>query len=115
MCPPANILDEPDQEAYDRVLTLFCEESYQECLIAACNLLARAKELEQPLLYQTLAGLIQESAASLAPKAARPATPACSFCGKSAPDVRLGAGPSAFICNECVATFAGILDAPQPA
>lgn len=26
----------------------------------------------------------------------------CSFCGKKQPEVRLAAGPSAFICEECV-------------
>ncbi len=31
--------------------------------------------------------------------------PSCSFCGKGPPLVRLGAGPSAFICNECVELF----------
>jgi hypothetical protein len=31
--------------------------------------------------------------------------PSCSFCGKKPPSVRLGAGPSAFICNECVELF----------
>jgi hypothetical protein len=32
-------------------------------------------------------------------------TRCCSFCGQSPPKVRLGAGPNAFICNECVDTF----------
>ena len=32
----------------------------------------------------------------------------CSFCGKMPPDVRLGAGSTAFICNECVAVFSNI-------
>jgi hypothetical protein len=36
---------------------------------------------------------------------------ACSFCGKSAHQVeRLIAGPSAFICNECVMFCVGILE-----
>jgi ClpX C4-type zinc finger len=36
----------------------------------------------------------------------------CSFCGRKAPEVRLGAGPNAFICNECVDTFHGIFHKP---
>jgi ClpX C4-type zinc finger len=32
----------------------------------------------------------------------------CSFCGQSPPKVKLGAGPDAFICNECVETFSEI-------
>ncbi len=30
---------------------------------------------------------------------------ACSFCGKKRPEVQLGAGAEAFICNECVDLF----------
>jgi len=30
---------------------------------------------------------------------------ACSFCGRREPEVMLGAGPDAFICNECVDLF----------
>ena len=33
------------------------------------------------------------------------AAPSCSFCGQSGPDVRLGAGPDAFICADCVGIF----------
>jgi ClpX C4-type zinc finger len=33
---------------------------------------------------------------------------ACSFCGRTEPEVRLGAGPGVFICDSCVATFAEI-------
>ena len=29
----------------------------------------------------------------------------CSFCGKNGKSVRLGAGPHAYICEECVAIF----------
>src|SRR5262249_31513466 len=33
---------------------------------------------------------------------------ACSFCGRQEPEVMLGAGPEAFICNECVDLFTEI-------
>ena len=32
-------------------------------------------------------------------------SPACSFCGQSGSEVRLGAGPDVFICADCVAIF----------
>lgn len=35
-------------------------------------------------------------------------SPECSFCGKKPPAVKLGAGPNAFICNECVGLFAEV-------
>jgi hypothetical protein len=39
----------------------------------------------------------------------------CSFCGKSQHEVRaLVAGPSVFICNECIALCAGIVGTPHP-
>jgi hypothetical protein len=34
----------------------------------------------------------------------------CSFCGRSGSDVRLGAGPNAFICSDCVTTFNEVLN-----
>jgi hypothetical protein len=34
--------------------------------------------------------------------------PVCSFCGRKPPEVRLGAGPEAFICDGCVSDFAAI-------
>ena len=33
---------------------------------------------------------------------------ACSFCGKKRPEVQIGAGADAFICNECVNLFTEI-------
>jgi len=41
-------------------------------------------------------------------KEARKGQTACSFCGKTEPDITLAAGPHAFICNECVATFSEV-------
>jgi hypothetical protein len=32
--------------------------------------------------------------------------PRCSFCGRGGDGVRLGAGPKAYICDECVSIFA---------
>lgn len=37
--------------------------------------------------------------------------PRCSFCGKSAAEVRVVLGPTVNICEECVAVCAGILAA----
>ena len=37
-----------------------------------------------------------------------PAKRACSFCCKEEPDVRLAAGPDAFICNECITSLSDI-------
>jgi hypothetical protein len=50
-------------------------------------------------------------AASRAPAASPPKTLYCSFCGKSQHEVRkLIAGPTVFICDECVALCADIVE-----
>jgi hypothetical protein len=54
-------------------------------------------------------GFLPERAAS--PPAGRRI---CSFCGSSPPDVRLGAGPSAFICDGCVDLFARHFEEAAP-
>jgi hypothetical protein len=33
---------------------------------------------------------------------------ACSFCGLKSPEVRLGAGPGAYICERCVKVFSDV-------
>ena len=38
----------------------------------------------------------------------------CSFCGRPASEVRLAAGPHAFICADCVATFGAIIARTPP-
>ncbi|HMK79658.1 MAG TPA: ClpX C4-type zinc finger protein [Xanthobacteraceae bacterium] len=42
------------------------------------------------------------------------ATPACSFCGRGEPEVRLAAGARAFICNSCVATLGDVFRGALP-
>jgi hypothetical protein len=44
--------------------------------------------------------------ASLYQKNDQSSTPTCSFCGRSGKDVKMGAGPDAFICDQCVGVFA---------
>lgn len=100
-----------DQAAFSRVQDLFVDESYHNCLITACSLLSRAKDADEPRLYSVLAEFIRQCAAELAPKSQdQEQTPACSFCAKAPPMVRLGAGPDVFICNECVDLFSTVLN-----
>ncbi|MGX5840453.1 ClpX C4-type zinc finger protein [Mesorhizobium sp. ArgA1] len=40
--------------------------------------------------------------------AAEASTVSCSFCGRTQADARIGAGPSAFICEFCVTDFSDI-------
>jgi hypothetical protein len=40
--------------------------------------------------------------------------PSCSFCQRTAPEVRLAAGPDVFICDECVSTLGDVFDAGEP-
>jgi hypothetical protein len=34
----------------------------------------------------------------------------CSFCGRREPEIKLAAGPNAFICNMCVEALAGVFN-----
>jgi hypothetical protein len=86
---------------------------YYECLVNACGVLLRTKDDRGGALNKAAMAFIGQCASELE-KAndggdAAKQNVACSFCGKSAPEVRLGAGPSVFICNECVEIFHNIL------
>ena len=106
---------EKDQAAFTRVQDLFLDDNFHNCLVAASELLERAKSAGQSSLYQVLGEIIRQCANEIAPVLeAHAADPACSFCGKSQPEVRMGAGPAAFICNECADAFAKIFEASPP-
>lgn len=59
------------------------------------------------LIYEACERLLEINSAEVVKKAqeSRKGKTACSFCGKKEPEVKLGAGPGVFICNECVITF----------
>jgi hypothetical protein len=98
------------------VQDLFFADRFHDCAIAASAMLDRAKNAGQPGVYRALGELIGECASRLAPSGeARAAEPACSFCGRRPPEVRLGAGLSAFICDGCVGVFASVFAPPTPA
>lgn len=105
-----------DQAAFARVQDLFLADSFHDCLIAASALLDRAKSGGQYGVCHVLGELIRECAAHIAPSdEATDVDPACSFCGRKPPEVRLGAGPKAFICDGCVRVFASVFAASAPA
>jgi hypothetical protein len=98
-----------DQAAFARVQDLFLADSFHDCLIAAGALLDRAKNTGQSGVYRVLGELIRECASLVAPSdEATNVDPACSFCGRKPPEVKLGAGPKAFICDGCVDVFASL-------
>ena len=103
-----------EQAAFSHVQDLFVEERYQDSLIAASNLLARAGETAQTGVHRVLLEIIRQCADDLLSQAVdRKVDPSCSFCGRAPPAVRLGAGHSSFICNECVDVFSNVLNPPQ--
>jgi ClpX C4-type zinc finger len=91
----------------------YANDRYYECLVNTCGVFLRTKDDPDARLNKAAMEFIRQCASKLetardASDAAKPNI-ACSFCGRSAPDVRLGAGPSVFICNECVEIFHKIL------
>jgi ribosomal protein L37AE/L43A len=114
MASPPDSWKESDQVAFSRVPDLYDDEDFDGCLIAASDLLERAKSVGQAGVYRVLIEFIRQSADRLASAGAdRKAAPACSFCGQTEPDVRLGAGPSVFICDHCVGLFATLWRDPR--
>ena len=114
MSTRSDVWNEADQAAFSRVQELFVEEKYRDSLVAASNLIGRAEETIQSGVRGVLLELIRECVNDLLqPKDDRKADPLCSFCSRSPPEVSLGAGASAFICNECVELFAKVLSPPR--
>lgn len=62
-------------------------------------------------IYDAIAHLLLKADTTVAASGDQPR---CSFCGKDeSQGVRLGAGPHAFICNECVDLFAELFREPK--
>jgi hypothetical protein len=103
--------DTPIQAAIDRAAQLYSDQNYLSC-IEQCCATARMGLLPEPVMT-TIVTLIGNCAVKLSPgdSAASNRDPCCSFCSKFPPAVRLGAGPSVFICNECVRLFDHTLNA----
>ncbi|GEM_PF-6659283 len=84
---------------------------FDESLAEAYALFLSVKDDRTSRLREAAIELIRLSAERLREGHQNPKEEAiaCSFCGKSASDVRLGAGPNVFICHECVETFYSVL------
>jgi hypothetical protein len=109
--------DSPDdlvKNLIDIMTTKYVEHSYDQALDCAIVIRLMTNNDANPNRRAAALTCIQECAKLLlepetATDAQGNASPACSFCGQQPPAVKLGTGPSAFICNECVDTFAKLL------
>jgi hypothetical protein len=86
-------------------------ERYDDALAEACALFLTVKDDRASQLRAVAIEFVRQSVTGLKEGSGRPAkqVSACSFCGRAAPKVRLGAGAGVFICNECVETFHSVL------
>lgn len=96
---------------------LMMERSYQNALMAALLGHVIAQEKGDDGLKNNSLGMITKAAEELKAQAEpQPhtvaAAPACAFCGKAQPEVRLAAGPNVFICDGCVATLSEAFSEP---
>jgi hypothetical protein len=95
---------------------LMIAEKFKEAIDFSTFLNRLAVDLGDDELISASASMIKKAAEEIVSKhtAKNPKSievhPSCSFCGKSPPEVRLGASSSAYICNECVATFTEIFE-----
>jgi hypothetical protein len=96
-------------DAIDRIAIDYANEDYESCLRRCSSLLFDDEHSLTQRVQASLYVFMRECCAFLLERVAPPSSsgqPTCSFCGKSPPDVRLGAGPSAFVCDGCVDLFA---------
>jgi hypothetical protein len=109
-----NSPDDLVKNLIDIMTTKYVERSYDQALDCAIVIRLMTNNDTNPNRRAAALTCIQECAKLLLePKTAkapgRSLSPSCSFCGQQPPAVKLGAGPSVFICNECVDTFANVL------
>jgi len=99
------------REAIDRIAIDYHNEAYESCLRRCSTLLVDDAQSLSERVKQSLYVFMRECCGFLLERASAPSgQPSCSFCGKSPPEIRLGAGPGVFICNECVDIFADIFN-----
>ena len=96
------------RDAIDRVAIDYHNEDYEGCLRRCSALLFDDEQSLTERVKASLYVFMRECCAFLLERVANPPSSqqSCSFCGRSPPEVRLGAGPSAFICEQCVDVFA---------
>ncbi len=114
MTTTGNSPDDLVKNLIDIMTTKYVERSYDQALDCAIVIRLMTNNDANPNRRAAALTFIQECAKLLLePKTATApegnASPSCSFCGRQPPAVKLGAGPSVFICNECVDTFAKLL------
>lgn len=87
----------------------YANDRYRDCLVNACGGFLRTKDDPDSRLNKAALEFIRRCAAKLGTQSdsgeATKNKIACSFCDRSAPEVRSGAGPSVFICHECIEIF----------
>jgi hypothetical protein len=104
------------RDAIDCVAIDYHNEAYESCLRRCPALLFDGDRALGEPVRASLYVFMRESCGFLLERIANPPSDQrnCSFCGRSPPDVRLGAGPSAFICDGCVDLFARHFEETAP-
>jgi ClpX C4-type zinc finger len=98
----------------DSISVAYGKSDYAVCIKLCSDALADQKTLAEDTKATLLQFIANCSQKLLDDDTSTPDTPdpACSFRGRHPPSVRLGAGPSVFICNECVDLFSDALKEP---
>jgi hypothetical protein len=95
------------RDAIDHAAIDYHNEDYESCLRRCSSLLFDGDQALGEPVKASLYVFMRECCGFLLERVASPPSGqrSCSFCGRSPPEVRLGAGPSAFICDGCVDVF----------
>lgn len=107
-------MNSPCVTPIDHIAIDFDDEDYRNCMRRCFALLFDGAQPLYDHVSKSLYVFVRECCDHLIPASedARPDEISCSFCSKAPPDVRLGAGRSALICNECASTLAQVLSEP---
>ena len=105
------------ESAVDSISTAYDKGEYILCMKLCSEVLVDQKALPEATKASLLQFIFNSSRKLLDLQTPQQGedNPVCSFCGRQPPSVRLGAGPSAFICNECVELFSEALKQPSAA
>jgi RNA polymerase-binding transcription factor DksA len=90
----------------------FEEERFHDALLCGFANFLISAELKDQEYEKTFLLSMRATIERLLPEHDPTKKERCSFCGRQTPDVRLAAGPEAFICNECVSMLSKTLQNP---
>jgi hypothetical protein len=110
------LMDNSELEKFAGQLTsiwmrAFEEKRFHDALVTAFASFLISREMKYEDLEPSFLAAMRAAIERLLPSDSSAKKDECSFCGRHPPDVRLAAGPNAFICDACVTMFSQMFPA----